>query len=91
MERTRINPNQCRAYGVSICDDLVDPHRSLGIMCKGENNEDFLIPVLINGRTCTFLSRYPIDNELDSCCRLLLSDEHVYGPLSDVFYHSSIE
>ena len=91
MERTLINPNQCRAYGVSICDDPVDPHRPLGIMCTGENGEDLFIQMFMNGSTCTFLSRYPTDIELDSCRRFLLSDEHVWDPSSDVFRHSSME
>ena len=31
MDRSLINPNQCRAYGISICDDPTDLHRPLGI------------------------------------------------------------
>ena len=60
-------------------------------MCKGENGEDLFIPMFMNRSTCTFLSRYPTDNELDSCRRFLLSDEHVWDPSSDVFRHSSME
>ena len=36
MEKSLINPYQCRAFGTSLCDDLMDPHREMGI-----NKEDF--------------------------------------------------
>ena len=29
--KSLINPNQCRAYGVSYCDDPTDPNRELGL------------------------------------------------------------
>ena len=30
LSNSLINPNQCRAYGISLCDDPCDPHRKLG-------------------------------------------------------------
>ena len=77
MNRTLINSNQCHAYSVSIYDNLVDFHRLLGIICTGKNREDLFILIFMNGSTCTFLSRYPVDIELNSYCRFLLSDKHL--------------
>ena len=31
MEKSLINPNQCRRFGIQIYDDLTDPHRNMGI------------------------------------------------------------
>ena len=31
MRKSLINPNQCRAFGVMICDDYTDNYRSIGI------------------------------------------------------------
>ena len=31
MSHSLINPNQCRHFGIQICDDPFDPHRPLGI------------------------------------------------------------
>ena len=30
MEKTLINPNQCRDFGILICDDPTDQHMPLG-------------------------------------------------------------
>lgn len=32
MEKSLINPNQCRHYGVYLCDDPTDPNRPLAIV-----------------------------------------------------------
>ena len=37
MQRSLINPNQCRAFGIKICDDPTDPHRDLGIELDDNN------------------------------------------------------
>ena len=31
LDHTLANPNQCRSFGVSWCDDAWDQHRSLGL------------------------------------------------------------
>ena len=31
MEKSLINPNQCRKFGIQICDDPNNPHRNLVI------------------------------------------------------------
>lgn len=32
MEKSLICPNQCRAHGINICADLVNPHRNLSFI-----------------------------------------------------------
>ena len=32
MHKSLINPNQCRAFGVGVCDDPTDPYRKLGLL-----------------------------------------------------------
>ena len=87
MERSLINPNQCRAFGIKICDDPTDEHRSLGI----EADANSFIPMRMTGSTCGFLSRCPTDEELEECRYILLSDEEVWDPSQDVFHICAME
>ena len=57
MDKSLINPYQCRSYGVALCDDHTDTHRSLGIECDA----GIFIPLEMIGSTCGFESRYPND------------------------------
>ena len=41
MEKSLINPNQCRNFGIKILNDPTDPHRNMGI----EASEDLFIPI----------------------------------------------
>ena len=43
MEKLLINPNQCRKFGIQICDDPTNPHRKLGV----EASEDLFVPMKI--------------------------------------------
>ena len=36
MYKSLINPYQCRAYGIPLCDDPTDPNRRLGIEAAGD-------------------------------------------------------
>ena len=38
MEKSLVNPYQCRSYGLQLCDDPTDPHREMGIY--GEEKVD---------------------------------------------------
>ena len=75
MEKSLINPNQCRHYGVSLCDDPTDPHRSLAI-----RKERFSIPMHIFNSSRGFESRRPTMEELESCPHVTLSDTHSWNP-----------
>ena len=76
MDRSLINPYQCRAYGIGLCDDPTDPNgRPLGINCGNQ-----IIPLKMNGTTCGLMSRYPTDLELEECEHVILSHEEDWDP-----------
>jgi hypothetical protein len=56
-----INPNQCRTYGISICDDPFDPHRTLGIF---DHITGINIPFKMYGTTAAVETRSISFNEL---------------------------
>ena len=87
MEKSLINPYQCRSYGISLCDDPTDEYRSLGIAA---DNITF-VPLEMTGSTCGFITRYPTDEELESCRHITLSDEHDWDPSKDHFQVSSMQ
>ena len=64
MDKSLINPNQCRAYGVGVCDDPTDPHRHLGFY-----HEDQYLPLYMSGKTSGFESCCPTSQELDESKR----------------------
>ena len=75
MSKSLINPNQCRAYGVSVCDDPTDPHRDLGFF---HDNEFF--PLFMRGTTAMINTRCPTDLELHECRKFYLSDPDKWDP-----------
>ena len=83
MDKSLINPNQLRAFGVPVCDDPTDSHRQLGIDLKSVT-----IPMTMQGSICGFVSRCPSDEELESCARYQISDEHNWDPTSQIFVAS---
>ena len=76
MEKSLINPNQCRKFGIQICDDPTDPYGKLGI----EASEDLFIPMTMEGSTCGLVTHPPTDDELHECQHILLSDEFDCDP-----------
>ena len=50
MEHLLIHPNQCRSFGISLCDDPTDQHRKLGI----ELSDDYVVPFYMRGNACYF-------------------------------------
>ena len=63
MEKILINPNQYQAFGIPICDDPTDQHRSLVI----EVDFNTHIPISMVGSTCGFITCYPIYDYIDTC------------------------
>ena len=63
MKKNLINPNQCRAFGIPICDDPTNQHRALVI----EADFNTHIPMSMVGYTCVFITRYLIDDEIETC------------------------
>ena len=60
METSLINPNQCRKFGIKICDDPTDPHRKLGI----ETSEDLVTPMKTEGSNCGLATDPTTDEEI---------------------------
>ena len=81
-DKSLINPNQCRAFGVSLCDDPSDPHRDLGIY---DRDSGLFFPMTMQGSFCTLLTRCPTLDELEHCRHVILSDEHHWDPSADPF------
>ena len=81
MDRSLINPNQCRHYGIPICDDPTDPHRNLGIQL----NDNLFLPLQMKGTTCYFVSRCPLIRELESCQTFQISDPQHWDPTENMF------
>ena len=44
MEHSLVNPNQCRAFGIDICDDPTDDNRTFGM----ELSDDYVVPFTIH-------------------------------------------
>jgi len=81
MTHSLINPNQCRAYGLSVCDDPTDKHRVIGM----ELSDNYFLPFRMRGTTCYFESRSPTIEELESCQTFKISDEHDWDPTAEMF------
>ena len=87
MEKSLINPNQCRKFGIQICDDATHPHRKLGI----EASEDMFFPMTMEGSTYGLVTHSPTYNELHECQKILLSDGFDWDPSKNLFQISSLE
>ena len=87
MDKSLINPYQCRAYGIPLCDDPTDPSRRLGI----EPKEDCFIQLYMQGSTCGFLTNYPTDDDLENCRHIIMSDEENWDPSMTHFNISSMQ
>ena len=86
LDRSLINPNQCRAFGISLCDDPTDPHRSLGF-----HTEKVLVELYMNGTIATMLTHCPSQEELDTCPFIYLSDQDSWDPTKVNFQINSIK
>jgi len=75
--RSLINPNQCRSYGISFCDDPSDPHRELGIYSDEHNLQ---IDMQMNRSFATMLTRCPIEDEKMMCTHIILGNCDHWDP-----------
>jgi len=87
MEHSLINPNQCRSFGIRVCDDPTDENRKLGM----ELSDDYVVPFTMRGTTCNFLSRSPTLSELETCRTFQVSDTNKWDPTADIFRISTVE
>ena len=70
MEKSQINPNQCRKFGIKICNDPTDPHIKMGI----EVSEYLFIPMAMEVSTCAITTHPHNKNYLHDCQRILVLD-----------------
>jgi hypothetical protein len=76
MEHTLVNPNQLRAYGITVQDN---PFAEAPIFISTEGNE-FTLPLASKGTTLGVPTRTPTDHELQTCPHVVLSSEHDWDP-----------
>ena len=81
MNHSLINPNQSRAYGLSVCDDPTDKHRDISMQLP----DNHFLPFKMRGTTCYFESRSPAVDELELCQTFKVSDEHHWNPTDEIF------
>ena len=77
MTHSLINPNQCRSYGLSICDDPYDPHRDLGIY---DPVTQTFIPLDMMGTIACVTTRAPTWQEIQDCPRVVMTDDADWDP-----------
>jgi hypothetical protein len=87
MLNSLICPNQLRSFGITVDDcpqHLASPdHPSThSIYCR---DEDFRIPLSLNGVTSGFMTRMPTVQEIETCRWIHLTNEHHWDPHSDHF------
>ena len=81
LNHSLINPNQCRSYGISVCDDPTDQNRDIGM----ELPENYFLTLRMRGSTCYFESRSPDVDELESCRTFQVSDANHWNPTDEMF------
>ena len=86
-DKTLIKPNQCQYFGIPICDDPADQHIPLGIEADFNSH----IPMSMVVSTCGFITRYPIDEKIETCRHITISNEQDWDPSKHIFKISSME
>jgi hypothetical protein len=76
LDHTLVNPNQLRAYGITVQDN---PFSTAPIYISTEDN-DFTIPLTSKGTILGVNSRTPTDHELQTCQHVQLSSDHEWDP-----------
>ena len=76
MDKSLINPNQFRRFGIQICDDPNGPHRKLEI----EVPEDLFVPMEMKESTCGLITHPPNEDELRECQHIIISYEFYWDP-----------
>ena len=82
MKNSLISPNQIRSFGIPLCDDPYDPHRSLGMKVYTSNDESVNIPFELNSSFTVFKTRVPTDEEMKAYQQITLTSDHQWDPKS---------
>ena len=86
MDRSLINPNQCRSYGISIYDDPTYGHLFLG-----KDMGEYFIPMGMKIKTCTFTTLCPTYEGFQQCHHFILSNENHWDPSTNISNISVME
>jgi hypothetical protein len=76
LDHSLINPNQMRAFGVSVQDN---PYADTAMHIAAEQDE-FQFPMKADGSVIFFDSRSPTSHELDTCPHIILSSATEWNP-----------
>jgi hypothetical protein len=76
LDHSLINPNQMRAYGVSVQDN---PYANTAMHIAAEQDE-FELPMTADGTVIFFNSRTPTNHELETCTHITLSSAAEWNP-----------
>ena len=81
IDHTLANPNQCRSFGISWCDDAWDKNRLLGMHLE---DPELLIPFKMNGCFAEFITRTPTEDEIRDLFddRIELTDHNTWDPVN---------
>ena len=77
LQHSLINPNQCRANGIQLCDDPFDPFRNISIY---DPVNDLTIPLHMNGTICYLNTRVPTPQELKDCPHIVMTSDLPWDP-----------
>ena len=81
LDRSLINPNQVRSYGIPFWDNPFDAAHLLSI----EVDNDLTIPMRNSGTKVIFRSRVPTPQELTSCPHISMTSPTLWNPTDVVF------
>jgi len=70
------NPNQSRAYGISVCDDAWDPNQDLGFH---DPVSDMFVPLAMDG-VALVKTRVPTADEVYSCPHIVMTSDSDWDP-----------
>ena len=76
MDHTLVNPNQLRAYGITVQDN---PFAEAPLFIATEDH-GFMLPVYSKGTILGVAIRTPTDKELQTCPHVICSLVHEWNP-----------
>ena len=76
VEKSLINPKQCRNYDFLVCNVPTDKYSEIGLAIY----DNIFIPTNMYGTTCGFDSRCPTMEEMESCKWITVSHETDWDP-----------
>ena len=85
MDHTLVNPNQLRAFGLTVQDN---PFADAPIFISTEGHE-FTLPLHSKGTILGVTTRTPTDQELQTCSHVVLSSEYEWDPQNICFPQAS--